>query len=113
MKAVHHVLNECLIDRGSSPSMVSMECFIDGHHLTNIIVCPLKPSPAAAGALCPCFVAGCSHSELAVAALVSLTALQPYLRLFTLLAHLWLYYAGGWADHSYTLRIDSLQHVGR
>ena len=37
---MHHVLNECLIDRGSSPSMVSMECFIDGHHLTNIIVCP-------------------------------------------------------------------------
>ena len=38
VKAVHHVLNECLLDRGSSPSMVSMECFIDGYHLTNIVV---------------------------------------------------------------------------
>jgi len=31
---VHHVLNECLIDRGASPSMVSLEISVDGHHVT-------------------------------------------------------------------------------
>ncbi len=31
---MHHVLNECLIDRGASPSMVSLEISVDGHHVT-------------------------------------------------------------------------------
>ena len=44
------MLNECLLDRGSSPSMVSMECFIDGYHLTNIVV---RPPPRGTPALCP------------------------------------------------------------
>ena len=58
VKAVHHVLNECLLDRGSSPSMVAMECFIDGYHLTNIIVrmsagtCLLRSRAALMLALC-------------------------------------------------------------
>ncbi|EIE19085.1 ATP-NAD kinase [Coccomyxa subellipsoidea C-169] len=34
--AVHHVLNECLIDRGSSPSMVRLELYVDGHHITTV-----------------------------------------------------------------------------
>ena len=34
--ATHHVLNECLIDRGSSPSMVKTEVFVDGHHITTV-----------------------------------------------------------------------------
>ena len=38
LRMVYHVLNECLIDRGASPSMVRMECFIDGHLITNILV---------------------------------------------------------------------------
>ena len=52
MKAVHHVLNECLLDRGSSPSMVSMECFIDGYHLTNIVVRPRAAGAAPLWAAC-------------------------------------------------------------
>ena len=35
---MHHVLNECLIDRGSSPSMVRLELYIDGHHVTTVLV---------------------------------------------------------------------------
>ena len=34
LQRVHHVLNECLIDRGASPSMVSLEISVDGHHVT-------------------------------------------------------------------------------
>lgn len=36
VQATHHVLNECLIDRGSSPSMVKTEVFVDGHHITTV-----------------------------------------------------------------------------
>lgn len=36
LNGVHHVLNECLIDRGANPSMVNLECFIDGDHVTTI-----------------------------------------------------------------------------
>ena len=36
VQATHHVLNECLIDRGSSPSMVKTELFVDGHHITTV-----------------------------------------------------------------------------
>ncbi|BDA49473.1 NAD(H) kinase 1 [Coccomyxa sp. Obi] len=36
LHAVHHVLNECLIDRGSSPSMVRLELYVDGHHITTV-----------------------------------------------------------------------------
>ncbi|KDD75820.1 ATP-NAD kinase [Helicosporidium sp. ATCC 50920] len=32
----HRVLNECLVDRGSSPSMALLECFVDGRHLTSV-----------------------------------------------------------------------------
>lgn len=35
----HHVLNECLVDRGASPSLVCLECYIDGHHITSVQVC--------------------------------------------------------------------------
>lgn len=38
LRMVYHVLNECLIDRGASPSMVKMDCYIDGHLVTNILV---------------------------------------------------------------------------
>lgn len=34
----HRVLNECLVDRGASPAMVVMECFVDGVHLTTVQV---------------------------------------------------------------------------
>ena len=36
--AVHHVLNECLIDRGSSPNMVRLDLYVDGHHITTVQV---------------------------------------------------------------------------
>ena len=36
VQGTHHVLNECLIDRGSSPSMVKTELFVDGHHVTTV-----------------------------------------------------------------------------
>ena len=36
MQRVHHVLNECLVDRGASPAMVCLECYIDGHHITTV-----------------------------------------------------------------------------
>eukprot|EP00884_Botryococcus_braunii_P019601 jgi/Botrbrau1/6324/Bobra.0339s0032.1 len=36
LQRVHHVLNECLIDRGASPTMVLLECYIDGHHITTV-----------------------------------------------------------------------------
>lgn len=35
---MHHVLNECLIDRGASPSMVTLELSVDGHHVTTVQV---------------------------------------------------------------------------
>lgn len=38
MQRVHHVLNECLVDRGASPAMVCLECYIDGHHITTVQV---------------------------------------------------------------------------
>ena len=59
VKTVHHVLNECLLDRGSSPSMVSMECFIDGYHLTNIIVRSLLAESRELAASCNA-LKGCS-----------------------------------------------------
>lgn len=34
--AVHHVLNECLVDRGSSPAMVTLQVSADRHHLTTV-----------------------------------------------------------------------------
>ena len=34
--ALHHVLNECLIDRGASPAMVCLEAFVDGGHVTTV-----------------------------------------------------------------------------
>ncbi|KAK9832689.1 hypothetical protein WJX81_000190 [Elliptochloris bilobata] len=36
VQRVHHVLNECLVDRGASPAMVCLECYIDGHHITTV-----------------------------------------------------------------------------
>jgi len=38
VQRVHHVLNECLVDRGSSPAMVCLDCYVDGHHLTTVQV---------------------------------------------------------------------------
>ena len=43
--SVHHVLNECLIDRGSSPSMVRLELYVDGHHITTVQVLIFITSP--------------------------------------------------------------------
>lgn len=34
----HHVLNECLLDRGASPILANLECYIDGHHITTVQV---------------------------------------------------------------------------
>lgn len=36
LQRVHRVLNECTIDRGASPQVVMLECFIDGSHVTTI-----------------------------------------------------------------------------
>ena len=33
------MLNECLIDRGASPNMVTLEAYVDGHHITTVQVC--------------------------------------------------------------------------
>lgn len=30
------VLNECLLDRGSSPAMLLLDCFVDGRHATTV-----------------------------------------------------------------------------
>ncbi len=38
LQRVHHVLNECLIDRGASPNMVQLEAYVDGHHITTVQV---------------------------------------------------------------------------
>lgn len=38
LQRVHHVLNETLVDRGASPAMVVLECFVDGRHLTTVQV---------------------------------------------------------------------------
>lgn len=38
VQRVHHVLNECLIDRGAAPSLVTLECYIDAHHVTTVQV---------------------------------------------------------------------------
>jgi len=49
VQRVHHVLNECLVDRGSSPAMVCLDCYVDGHHLTTVQVgstCELWQRPA-------------------------------------------------------------------
>eukprot|EP01025_Chloroclados_australasicus_P028175 TRINITY_DN27973_c1_g4_i1.p1 TRINITY_DN27973_c1_g4~~TRINITY_DN27973_c1_g4_i1.p1 ORF type:complete len:420 (-),score=24.96 TRINITY_DN27973_c1_g4_i1:281-1441(-) len=32
----HHVLNECVIDRGVATSMVWLDCFVDGEFVTNV-----------------------------------------------------------------------------
>lgn len=32
----HHVLNECLLDRGASPTLARLECYIDGYHITSV-----------------------------------------------------------------------------
>ena len=42
LQRVHHVLNECLIDRGASPSMVTLEVSVDGHHVTTAQVRMLR-----------------------------------------------------------------------
>lgn len=39
LQRVHHVLNECLVDRGASPNMVQLEAYVDGHHITTVQVC--------------------------------------------------------------------------
>mmetsp|Transcript_364 Transcript_364/g.1123 ORF Transcript_364/g.1123 Transcript_364/m.1123 type:complete len:413 (-) Transcript_364:69-1307(-) len=36
LASTHHVLNECLVDRGAFPSMISVECFVDGEHVTTV-----------------------------------------------------------------------------
>ena len=38
LQRVHHVLNECLVDRGASPNLVQLEAYIDGHHITTVQV---------------------------------------------------------------------------
>lgn len=38
LQRVHHVLNECLVDRGASPNMVQLEAYVDGHHITTVQV---------------------------------------------------------------------------
>lgn len=37
-QAVHHVLNECLVDRGASPAMVTLQVSADRHHITTVQV---------------------------------------------------------------------------
>ena len=37
-RAVHHVLNECLVDRGASPAMVTLQVSADRHHITTVQV---------------------------------------------------------------------------
>ncbi len=37
-QAVHHVLNECLVDRGASPAMVTLQVSADSHHITTVQV---------------------------------------------------------------------------
>ena len=46
LQRVHHVLNECLIDRGASPSMVTLEVSVDGHHVTTAQVKKERENPA-------------------------------------------------------------------
>mmetsp|Transcript_38888 Transcript_38888/g.92121 ORF Transcript_38888/g.92121 Transcript_38888/m.92121 type:complete len:354 (+) Transcript_38888:372-1433(+) len=36
LRSVHHVLNECLIDRGPVPAMIKLECFVDDEHVTTV-----------------------------------------------------------------------------
>ncbi|GIL46358.1 hypothetical protein Vafri_3354 [Volvox africanus] len=36
LEAVHHVLNECVLDRGAFPGAVLLEIFVDGSYLTNV-----------------------------------------------------------------------------
>ena len=36
LQRVHRVLNECTVDRGASPSVVVLECFVDGRHVTTV-----------------------------------------------------------------------------
>ena len=38
LQRVHHVLNECLVDRGAAPNMVQLEAYVDGHHITTVQV---------------------------------------------------------------------------
>ncbi|GFR45561.1 hypothetical protein Agub_g6955 [Astrephomene gubernaculifera] len=36
LEAVHHVLNECVLDRGSFPGAVLLEIFVDGSYVSNV-----------------------------------------------------------------------------
>lgn len=36
LQRVHRVLNECTVDRGASPAVVMLECFVDGRHVTTV-----------------------------------------------------------------------------
>ena len=36
LQRVHRVLNECTVDRGASPQVVMLECFVDGRHVTTV-----------------------------------------------------------------------------
>jgi NAD+ kinase len=36
LQRVHSVLNECTVDRGASPAIVMLECFVDGRHVTTV-----------------------------------------------------------------------------
>ncbi|KXZ51462.1 hypothetical protein GPECTOR_12g425 [Gonium pectorale] len=36
LEAVHHVLNECVVDRGAFPGAVLLEIFADGSYVTNV-----------------------------------------------------------------------------
>ncbi|GLC37249.1 hypothetical protein PLESTB_001143800 [Pleodorina starrii] len=36
LEAVHHVLNECVLDRGAFPGAVLLEIFVDGSYVTNV-----------------------------------------------------------------------------
>ena len=36
LQRVHRVLNECTVDRGASPHLVMLECFVDGRHVTTV-----------------------------------------------------------------------------
>lgn len=36
LQRTHSVLNECTVDRGASPSVVVLECFVDGRHVTTV-----------------------------------------------------------------------------
>ena len=41
---MYHVLNECLVDRGASPAMVTLQVSADRHHITTVQARALAPS---------------------------------------------------------------------